>query len=41
MYALDGLVPTASRPTQRTSALSLLEILVTRKGRAALRYDVC
>jgi hypothetical protein len=37
MYALDGLIPSASRPTQRTSALSLLEILVTRKGRAALR----
>lgn len=36
-YALDGLTPSNSLATQRDSALTLTEMLATRKGRLALR----
>lgn len=36
-YALDGLAPTSSLATQRDCAVSLCEMLSTRKGRLALR----
>lgn len=36
-YAMDGLGPTCSIDTQRDSAVTLAEMLGTRKGRVALR----
>jgi hypothetical protein len=36
-YAMDGLTPTSSIDTQRDSAVTLTEMLSTRKGRVALR----
>jgi hypothetical protein len=37
-YALDGLQPSCSISTQRDSAVTLTELLATRRGRMALRY---
>lgn len=36
-YAMDGLAATCSIDTQRDSAVTLTEMLSTRKGRVALR----
>ena len=36
-YAMDGLAPTCKLDTQQDSAVSLTEMLSTRKGRVALR----
>lgn len=36
-YAMDGLAATCSMDTQRDSAVTLTEMLSTRKGRVALR----
>ena len=39
-YALDGMAPSCGIGTQRESITTLAEILSTRTGRAALRYEL-